>query len=384
MKNYYQILGINNGADIEQIKTAYRKSAQKFHPDKNNGDKYFEERFKEVLEAYEVLSNLVKRKEYDNKLNNMPYEKKDHVKTSSSYTNYQTQNTKHEKEKPKGRNVLPKLSKQTRNIVVVILIILPIIGFIANSFTGLFTILAIYFLLFTFIGTIAEFPNVSVGMFLFGIFGAPTGILFLLYQIFLFATTPTNNTGVTNYSVKQDYELSDSATTVVNSSTTTNFIKDTDSTIEEYSKYKGNQLKNGASPLNICFGKGKFSGQSYITFENSNASDAVVCLVNYQTNETIRNEYIKAGDSYTMRKIPTGVYFLKVYYGNDWNPEKKNFCGINGAFDSNERFSKSDNLGDLIDIKNTNQSYTTGTITLYAVPNGNMSTKNISANEFFK
>jgi len=65
MKDYYYILGINKSASINEIKVAYRKLSKKFHPDMNNGDKYFEDRFKEIQEAYEVLSDSSKRKDYD-------------------------------------------------------------------------------------------------------------------------------------------------------------------------------------------------------------------------------------------------------------------------------------------------------------------------------
>lgn len=150
------------------------------------------------------------------------------------------------------------------------------------------------------------------------------------------------------------------------------------------SKYRGNQLKNGASPLNACFGKGIYSQNAWLKFDNSNKSDAIVCLVRYFDNKTIRNEYIKAGAKFEMSKIPSGTYYIKVYYGNDWNPNKKNFCGINGAFERNVSFSKSDKIGDLIKIENTSTSYTTGTITLYAVENGNMSTENINEEDFFE
>lgn len=57
MKDYYRILGINNGASKDEIRTAYRKLSKKFHPDVNQGDKFFEQRFKEIEEAYNVLMN---------------------------------------------------------------------------------------------------------------------------------------------------------------------------------------------------------------------------------------------------------------------------------------------------------------------------------------
>lgn len=64
-KDYYEVLGINKNADDKAIKKAYRKLAKKYHPDINPGDANAEAKFKEVTEAYEILSNPEKRKLYD-------------------------------------------------------------------------------------------------------------------------------------------------------------------------------------------------------------------------------------------------------------------------------------------------------------------------------
>ena len=61
----YEVLGVEKGAGAEDIKKAYRKMAMKYHPDRNPGDKVAEEKFKEVGEAYEVLSDDDKRARYD-------------------------------------------------------------------------------------------------------------------------------------------------------------------------------------------------------------------------------------------------------------------------------------------------------------------------------
>ncbi|MFN7182543.1 MAG: DnaJ domain-containing protein, partial [Planctomycetota bacterium] len=64
-KDYYEILGVRRDASPEEIRRAYREAAFKYHPDRNPNDKEAEKKFKEVAEAYEVLSDPEKRSRYD-------------------------------------------------------------------------------------------------------------------------------------------------------------------------------------------------------------------------------------------------------------------------------------------------------------------------------
>ena len=64
-RDYYEVLGVQRDCTPEQLKASYRKLAMQFHPDRNDGDKVAEEKFKEVGEAYSVLSDPQKRQRYD-------------------------------------------------------------------------------------------------------------------------------------------------------------------------------------------------------------------------------------------------------------------------------------------------------------------------------
>lgn len=68
MKDYYYFLGISQDASEEDIKKAYRKLSLKYHPDKNENDVFFADRFREIQEAYEILSDPGKRHTYDQNL----------------------------------------------------------------------------------------------------------------------------------------------------------------------------------------------------------------------------------------------------------------------------------------------------------------------------
>ena len=65
-RDYYDVLGVNKSANPQEIKSAYRKLAVKYHPDKNPGDKVAEDKFKEASEAYGILSDKGKKENYDN------------------------------------------------------------------------------------------------------------------------------------------------------------------------------------------------------------------------------------------------------------------------------------------------------------------------------
>src|SRR5713101_5888402 len=64
-RDYYEVLGVKREASEDEIKKAYRKLARQYHPDRNPGDKQAETRFKEIQDAYDILSDKTKRAQFD-------------------------------------------------------------------------------------------------------------------------------------------------------------------------------------------------------------------------------------------------------------------------------------------------------------------------------
>ncbi len=86
MNDYYSLLGIKRDANVSEIKKAYRKLAMKYHPDRNQNNQYAEDIFRKISQAYDVLSDEKKRKEYD------------------LHGGNQSENTKKNKEKNSSKN----------------------------------------------------------------------------------------------------------------------------------------------------------------------------------------------------------------------------------------------------------------------------------------
>jgi curved DNA-binding protein CbpA len=140
--------------------------------------------------------------------------------------------------------------------------------------------------------------------------------------------------------------------------------------------------ENGFSPYNNYFGQGVYENGTNNEFviKNSNQSDAIVCLVDYTTDLKIRNEFIRKGSTFKLSNVPDGTYYLAWFSGNDWSPHKIMMGNVEGGFQTDTNFSKSDSPSDLMECYGDRR----WTITLYSVVNGNMNQTEMSENDFFK
>ena len=98
-RDYYDVLGVNKSASSEDIKSAYRKLAVKYHPDKNPGDTKAEEKFKEASEAYGILSDKKKKQDQSNDGKKDNEEKKDDNVVDADFEEVKDEDNKENKEK---------------------------------------------------------------------------------------------------------------------------------------------------------------------------------------------------------------------------------------------------------------------------------------------
>lgn len=412
-KDYYSILGVTEDSTPTEIKAAYRKLALKFHPDKNPGDPFFEKMFLEVKEAYDALIALHTRKEENSKTTNNSTE------TSSKGADNQSKNPQFDasqliekiikelkdlegRVKNKSKNQLKTevifdyLSKILGEDLIkivksahpkkreqVIFAMVPLLRFFSNSEREslLLKIISIAGADNTLISQIDVKNKESVRtqnsierkQALFGIakkiFEYRTiifGIIFFGWILYMSIVNSGNSSNSDSRDVIVDEEPEVS---------------------QKISKWVGNKLKTGDSPYNDYFGTGVYDNQfsNEVTIHNGQSTDVVVCLVEHEyPKRTIRNEYIRAGESFKLTSVPNGLYSLKWFYGNNWNPDTLYMGEIKGFFDNDSGFSKSDSPSDLLKMEQYDNQYSVWEITLYAVQNGNMETQEINPNEFFR
>lgn len=161
---------------------------------------------------------------------------------------------------------------------------------------------------------------------------------------------------------------------------TNNNVKPIVEPVKPVSQYKGNQLQNGSAPLNNCFNNVEYGGNATLTIKNGGSTDAIICLFNIGKDRTIRNAYIQKNTDYTITNISQGNYKIRVFYGNDWNPNLINSCETKGNFETDVNFSEFDSPHFFRDDGN---GYSTVVVTLYTVADGNASSSKINQNTFF-
>lgn len=148
-------------------------------------------------------------------------------------------------------------------------------------------------------------------------------------------------------------------------------------------------LNDGDSPYDHFFGESVFDSEmlNEITFKNNTDRDAIICLLDTVSNETIRNEYIRTYSIYKMENVPNGVYFMKVFYGSDWDMHALlNEGKIRGGFTNNVSYSISDRENEHITMEHYSNDegsqWSVWSVSLKS-ENGNIEPRDITENTFF-
>lgn len=316
-KNYYILLGVKTTASFDELKTAYRILAKKYHPDKNPNNTSAEEYFKEIQQAYTVLSDPEKRKKYDLKIvygNGFTQQKQSPPFAGNAYR-YAQQQAQSQQQYYSARKANVHKHDKTENYQI----------------------------------------PVSIGI-----------ALLLLYFIISYS----GNSKIRSVDVSD--QESEQA------------VDQERLTKEEISTKS--QIDNFASPYSSFFGEeiAELRSKNNITIHNSSISEAVVCLVEYnKTKKTIRNQYMNNGSSFKMNNIPDGEYYLKIYYGSNWDTAKIMLSNkVKGGFSNEIAYVEIKSVFKMKQEQN-NSSSSFSSFEIGISPNQQKSVKIIAAEEFF-
>ncbi|MES2592873.1 MAG: DnaJ domain-containing protein [Bacteroidota bacterium] len=320
-KDYYILLGVSRTATSDELKIAYRQLAKKYHPDKNPNNKVAEEFFKEIQQAYTILSNPEKRRTYDLKLtsgSNFSQQKPNTQYTGNAYQYAQQQARQQQKQAYTTRSKQPSKKDKTESYQILI----------------------------------------SVGI-----------AFILLYFIISYSSEKTDTDQNSDNRVQ----------------TTSIKLKETPQPTPSVP-----MIGNYESPYNSFFGEDitDENSKNSITIHNSDQSEAVVCLVEKRKPmRTIRNQYVTNGTTFKMINIPDGEYYLRIFYGNNWDTAKTFLNNrVKGGFTNEIGFVELNSGKDVFKMKQ-DQSGAAVSFSTYEIginPDQRKDIKIITAEEFFQ
>lgn len=272
MKDFYRILGIPDNASEADIKSAYRRLAKQYHPDLNPGSRHSEERFKEILDAYTILSDRELRDQYDRKRRfgssstgayTAPAHQPGEKKRDAARREYPPEYLEQMRQRNRAR-VVKQINRRKKILRgMIITFVLYLIG------TALFE-------------SWIDKERERHGM-------------------------------IAEHHLQHPHKRGVKEPVVIH---------------------------NLDSPYDSLFGAAQSTWLSPNQLVVINPySDAVVCLVNMESGQTVRNEFVYAQTSFIMKELPNGDYSVKVYAGKKWSDTLRVPDGrAMGGFSTNERF----------------------------------------------
>jgi len=393
MKDYYKILEVSQFATADAIKKSYRRLAKKYHPDKNPNNNIAENNFKEVAEAYEILSSAEKKENYDYQYtqkpqtktnnptqqenNNEPNNQKESITPSTFLAIFQDTKNKIKgltNERINKRNLYDYINdlltenninfllrwddiKINQQIIDEVLVCCKPLFYEKHPVHSFIYVENISTKLVKLAGsdniTIQKIYNYTKNRKYWGfvntykrilLFAAVLLLGFMIDFIFPKTDSTTNNI----YSPQSGYIHSNDNTSLpivsnsnsINSTKLNNSISVNTTPSEDYSDWDETNYSTGDSPTCFIFTpRYDYSLDNYLKVSIGSHTDVVIKLINLKTNKCIRCVYISSGDDYYIKNIPQGKYFIKVTYGKDWKQKTVNGISI-GKFTINRLYKK--------------------------------------------
>lgn len=372
-KDHYKILEVNFTSSEEEIKKSYRRLSLKYHPDRNLGNKNYEEKFKEISESYSILSNKKKREDYDyeyNKYYNSSQKfTSQHQDTSQKYQQQSSKNSDPEESLTPTTifNLIKRLESNVRitgkerllqeNVYrrLVDLLSDEIIDFLlswgdvkTNELIISETLKILNYLIYPYvekiciklsklsggnndtIQTIYKFSKLKRRNNILKTYVYP-GLKILiplsLFLWFIFSNSSSSSSPPSFSSNSNNDRLNKTNTPQTgnlyenNNSSDSLSKRESDSlnTLKKYSGWDKKNYRTGVSPG--CFNytpKYDEDVNNELLIQNTTDRDVVVKLMERRTNRCIRYVYIREGDEFSITNIPLNEYYTKIGYGKDW------------------------------------------------------------------
>lgn len=355
MKDFYEILEISRYASTEEIKNAYRRLALKYHPDKNNGDGHAESKFKEIVVAYEVLSNPQEKAKYDSQhsQNNEKRGSDDKFKNHSELSSpelilkfatalkMQVKSTIRTKINQrvlfdsidailseKNINVLLRSSdkKTNKEIVLVILECCKPLGNDLHPIQNFVYFEKISSKLIQIVEADKEIVQ-RIESFngrnkLSNIWDSYKGIIIIsgvIILLFLSTNMFRSNKGTEKVAQRENGEINSSFNLDEQGqklSAEEIFEQQKDSLAQN--GWKKETINNGQLPACYNFTPQKSKINNYLEIVVGGGTDVAIKLMNKETEKCVRYVFINSGTTYKIKNIPEGQYYLKIAYGKNW------------------------------------------------------------------
>lgn len=423
MQDYYKILEISSSATASEIKKAYRKLALKYHPDKNQGDEFAEAKFKEIAYAYEVLSNIEDKKNYDSKYENASNStsKSEEKETENPLTpndflnelkNIRNHLSNINPNAINKRNLFDTLNDllsleninfliqcddiyKNRLIIEEILICCKPLGHAKHPIQSFYYIEIIYQKLVKLAGvdneTIQKIYKHSKKNELYSLWDRFKGSAIVVGTIILFGIIFSQ--GNIETSNNSDNELKNGDL----NNTFTDRSQDGEINAEQLIQNKKDSLiSNGWSEQDIVNGQLspcynfkpiKSNIDNYLKIVVGRGTDVAIKIMNINTEKCVRYVFINSGSTYQIKNLPEGQYYLKIAYGKNWLSKVINGQCI-GRFVRNAIYEKGEDILDYNFEYNSEgyriPSYELSLDVIDTNISNSFNSKDISENEFNK